>query len=303
MPGNVRKIQSHYVPQGFLKGFIHEELHVYNKERKRFRSSSPKGVAYEVDFYIVDTVDQKDSIEVEEGLSKIENVVIPLLRKLRSNDPLSSSEWADIAIYIAIQYGRTPTARKRMDDVYTIIVTNEVKFHLAETLNAPDGYMNLSVEFESEHPDIKFPSREALGEMILKPGPIGEMHADNGTFVKMFFEMSEEIAAGLLSRRWQLLQAPRGSSFITSDNPVALLNRGPLPPNRNLAILVEGVEIYMPIDSTNCLAIDSRPNNGEFMKHKVNKRNVRAINHLVFSQAGKFVISGNKALLKSLVES
>ena len=80
-------------------------------------------------------------------------------------------------------------------------------------------------------------------------------------------------------------------------------------PNQVLAtidgnkILVEGIEIYMPIDSKHCLAIADMKNDGSFLKHKITKSHVRAINKLVFSQANKYVISGNKALLESLEEA
>lgn len=300
---DVKKLRSHYVPQAFLKGFIDEQLFVYNRQYKTYRTSSQKGVAYQLDFYIVDTVTEKDSLEVEQGLGKIESVVIPLLGKLSSTKQLKNSEWADIAIYVAIQYGRTPTARKTLDDVYTVMISNAVKENLADTLNTPGCYDSLKRDFEAEHTDIKLPSREKLGEMILKPGPIANMSIDNGTFVKAFFEVSEKISSGLLKRRWKLLQAPKDSLFITSDNPIALLARKPLTPNQKPAILVEGIEIYMPIDSKHCLAIADMKNDGSFLKHKITKSQVRAINKLVFSQANKYVISGNKALLESLEEA
>lgn len=143
---NNKPREHHYVPQGYLRGFTETKnvLFATNKTFNRIRKTSPKGVGYIKDFYTVDTIDEKDSVEVEENLGKIESKCIPLLDKLITANDLPNAEWADIAIYIALQYGRTPHMRNLMDKVATISVNNYIKETLADALNDPQNYAELS---------------------------------------------------------------------------------------------------------------------------------------------------------------
>ena len=275
-------------------------LFIANKEYGTVRQSSPKGIGYLKDFYTVDTIDEKDSAEVEKNLSTIESTCLPLINKLKIGDDLSDSEWADIAIYMAVQYGRTPYARARMDEVATIITTNELKQKLADAINNPDKYNELVEAVSTNNPSIHMPSRDELVEWVLKPGPLAKISIDNGTYVQSFFRIAWEIADGLLNTRWIVLHAPRGSSFITSDNPMALSINRELSVYETLAILLPGVVRHFPLDSRTCLMMVGERTAREIQHNIISKNEVRKINKLIYSQALKYVISGNKTLLDSL---
>jgi hypothetical protein len=292
----------HYLAQGYMRGFCEQRnvLFVHVKTTRRIRPTSPRGVAYSKDFYTVDTVDEKDSDEIEQTLSKVESVAIPIIHKLSAQNELSNPERADLAIYIALQYGRTPHSREQTDKVATTIVTNEVKTVIAEAINDPVKYEKLISHFKEEQPDKEPPSRDKLIEWVVKKGPMAIISTDNGTFVKLFFERANVISEGLLERKWQVLHSPNNSCFITSDNPIGLLIDRQLKKYETLAILLRGVTRYFPLDRKTCLVILEEPATKEIAHRPITASEVRKINKLLFQQAKKYVISGNNRLLESL---
>lgn len=290
----------HYVPQGYLRGFTESSntLYAYNKEVKRIRQTSTKAIAYSRDFY---TVDEKDSSEVEENLGRIETVVIPVLSKIVTDDDLSNANRADLAIYIAVQYGRTPAAKARMDEVVTILTTNETKTIMAEAANDEAKYQEMVERIKSDDPGRYVPSRETLIEWVLKPGPMAKVSMDKGAYVKQFFENAEYTSEGLLRTKWIVVTAPRGSSFITSDNPIGLTVDRKLQEHEALAIMLAGVTRYFPLDSKHCLVMTDNLTGREIERRMANKSEVRMVNKVIFEQAYKYAISGNVRLLRSFI--
>lgn len=299
---NSKTRQNHYIPQAYIRLFTGTEgkLYTLNKEFKTVRETSSKGVAYSHDFYTVDTVDEKDSSEVEEAFAQIENRCIPIIKQIvGSKRTFSNADYADLAIYIALQYWRTPTARAKMDEASRVIATVELRNKIRQISTDPKQYKELSRDFSNDHPDIVLPPMEELDKLSKADIVLEEFAWDNGSFVQSVFRMAEEIAEGLLHSRWFVLEAPSKSQFVTTDNPVTMRMTRPLQPLESPAILLPGTEKYLPLSSRFCLAIVDG-GWSEISHTKVTKNNVRAINRLGYMQAGKYVISGSKALLRSI---
>lgn len=276
------------------------KLFILNKKFKTVRETSTKAIAYSNDFYTVDTIDEKDSSEAEETFSKIESRCIPIIKQiLGGRYILPNADYADLAIYIALQYWRTPTARAKMDSAGRVIVNAELRNKLTEISTDAEQYKELKRDFGKTHPDIVLPPMEKIGEMSKADIVLESFAWDNGSFVQSIFRMAEEIAAGLLRSRWLVLKAPKGSQFVATDNPVGMRMTRQLRPFESPAILLPGAEKYLPLSSGYCLAITDGDWGGITLA-TITKNNVRAINRLGFLQAEKYVISGNKSLLKSI---
>jgi len=299
---NNKAHRHHYVPQAYLALFTtaDNELYVLSKEFKTIKETSTKGVAYSHNFYTVDTVDEKDSSEVEETFSKIESRCIPIIKNLtESKNSFTNAEYADLAIYIALQYWRTPAARRKMDDFSKAIATIEIREKLRHVSTNQDVYDELLKYFKEEHPDTVLPSMKAMSKWAKSDVELDEFAWDNGTFVQSVFRMAEEIGQGLLTSSWFVLEAPSNSQFITTDNPVILRMTRPLKPFEAPAILLPGTEKYLPLSSKSCLMITDGKWSG--INHiKLTKRKVRAINRLAYLQAGKYAISSSQLLLQSI---
>lgn len=300
---NDRARQHHYVPQAYMKLFADSDSKLYalNKRYKTIRETSSKGVAYGHDFYTVDTLDQKDSSEVEEAFAKIENRCVPIIKEFaRGKKAFPNADYADLAVYIALQYRRTPTARTKMDDMSKVIATNMLKEELRRAATSQKQYDELIRDFNSKYPDIKkLPSIKDIAELSKSDIALEEFIWDNGNFVQSVFNTAEETAQGLLSRRWFILEAPSKSQFVTTDNPVIIRMTRPLKSRESPAILLPGTEKYFPLSSRACLAICDGLWGG-VTPVRLTKNRVRAINRLAYLQAGKYVISGSKPLLQSI---
>jgi len=294
----------HYVPQGYLRLFAENKnvLYVSNKQFDSIRLTSPKGIGYLKDFYTVDTVDETDSAEVERNLSKIETGCIPLLGKLLYAEDLPNAEWADVAIYIALQYGRTPHMRNKMDTAATALLNNYLKDTLTDALDDPRKYAELEREIAEKDPKLLVVhTRENIEKLVSGPKILEEFNLDNGTYVQSIFRMAGEIVDGLLKRHWTVLHAPKGSSFITSDNPLTLSIDRTLLPYESLAILLPGAMRYFPLSAKACLLITDE-NVGRIISHKaITKDEVRRINKLLYRESLKYAVSGNRRLLSSLM--
>lgn len=299
---NNKARQHHYVPQAYMRLFTDTDgkLYALNKEFKTVRETSTKGVAYSHDFYTVDTIDEKDSSEAEDAFAQIENRCIPIIKQLvAGKDTFTNADYADLAIYIAIQYWRTPTARAKMDNVSKVIATAELRNKLREVSTNQEQYNELLQDFSKSHPDIVLPPMEEIGKIADADIVIEGFAWDNGGFIQSVFRMANEIARGLLSSRWIVLEAPSKSQFVTTDNPVVMRMTRPLKPFESPAILLPGTEKYLPLSSRYCLAITDGKWGG-VTRARFTKKNVRAINRLTYLQAGKYVISGSQPLLRSI---
>lgn len=161
--------QHHYVPQAYLRLFSDptSKLYALNKEFKTVRETATKGVAYSHDFYTVDTIDEKDSSEVEEAFAQIENRCIPIIKELVNGKIIfPNADYADLAIYIALQYGRTPTARTKMDNASKVIATAELRNKLREIATDPEQYKELKRDFSKVHPDITVSGKQQAHSMF-----------------------------------------------------------------------------------------------------------------------------------------
>lgn len=294
----------HYIPQGYMRNFTEceNELFVMNKKFGRIRTTAPAGVGYIKHYYRVDTVDEVGSAEIEQALGVVESTSLPITDELLTAKSLTNAQAADMAIYIALQYGRTPFMRTQMDEMATTLATNMTKQKLVEAFNDPKAYEEMKTALLGEHPETEFPSREELKEWILKPGPLAKIEIDNGTFVKTFFSMAWGIADELLKHNWDILHAPKGTGFVVSDNPIGIYVRHKLEVGQRPAILIPDAVRFFPLNRKTCLAIGRGGWNPDIRHHTITKNTVRQMNKLIYDQAHQYVISGNRKLLESLAD-
>jgi hypothetical protein len=133
-----------------------------------------------------------------------------------------------------------------------------------------------------------------IREMIRKQAAtfVDEQNTGN-TFIKDLLFHAEAMKSELVPRSWQVWEAPSGSEFVTSDNPVVTFVRlredlwhpgyGTRRP---------GVVVALPLATTACLIIglDDKP---EFKT--VDSASVNRMNEVVISSCDRFVYSKTKS--------
>jgi len=72
--------------------------------------------------------------------------------------------------------------------------------------------------------------------------------------IKMLVNLKDQVPH-ILEKDWLLLKGKKANPFYISDNPIALQNMKDRGPRGNLGLMVEGIEIYLPISSTLTLAM------------------------------------------------
>jgi len=217
-----RKVSSHYVPQAYLRKFINAEkkLYIKNKKTGSIRQGSAKSVNYQDDFYVVDTIDEKNSQEIEQTLGRVESVSFPLLNKLSDADISSNSEWADVAIYITVQYGRTPKYKKQLKEAMVIYADTHIRQTLKSAVTNEDAYADLKKINQEQIGDFKVPSQTELKSILDQEILASEITYGNNTYVKTFFEEAYTLADYILKKRWIVMHRIGKATFITNDSPV-----------------------------------------------------------------------------------
>jgi len=219
---NQRTKKQHYVPQFLLEKFAFDRkrkrVHVFDKRTGKARSAAIRDVAHENQFYDCRGQDGQGR-NMEGFMERVDSMgsrVINKVVKQRSLQDLGPKERYDMACFVAAQFLRTHHSRN------ILISLNR---HLVEKFGSSgdaDGFLERAVEFSRE--DAADITAQVLSKDIPRYGEV------------------------LLAKDWVLHRAPDGGcSFYVSDNPVNLHNMIERPHRGNLGLMVEGIEIYMPL--------------------------------------------------------
>lgn len=225
-----REIQ-HYVPKLLLRGFAERrgddnwQIGVFDKlVDKRFLTNI-KNIAAETGFYEGKIDDKKFS--AEELLTKIESDASSAIEKIKAQNSLSaltSGERLYLALFIAAQFLRSKTAREQMKDIDRAI-TDRIR----NMGHDPAELANFKM-LETDD-EVKLHSISFLGTNVT------------------------EIARTLLQKNLSLFTTAASLPLWIGDNPVVLHNSNDYGPYGNLGFSVRGIEIYMPISSTQIIGM------------------------------------------------
>lgn len=287
------KNDDHYVPRLHLKEFYGRDnkLWVYDRLYDSYTQKSAGAIAYIPNYYTTDTVDQKDSRDVEHMFSKVESVAKPLLDKLAHSSPLTRDDRGNLSMYFALQHLRVPATEKQLTEA-TILAYKGVH----------DAFINIMTEnkqaFEHTYRDlmanIKTEDRitkDEFRKIITDKGY--ELNVEVPRSYNLFnsLEMAEEIANALYIMDWHVLTAPKGHAFITSDNPFTILGD---------AVLARGAFKHYPINKTMGLLIGH--SNGAYLGYEnATVKEVRMFNDAIAFYSERYVFSHSDRLLRNIV--
>ena len=157
-------------------------------------------------------------------LTECETLAAPHLEKLRSGDiALSLQEKSELATFIALCYTRTAAFRE------VVNATTIAVFRLAvrKTLKT-EGAFEEAVEAVCAEKDIDASQidKESLRKQLegIATNEVEVTQQSKAWAVKKAFEQADEYSEIFLALKWLLLEAPQGEAFITSDNPVIVID-------------------------------------------------------------------------------
>lgn len=285
MSQNTKK--QHYIPQFLLKNFCSsDKIWVFDKKAGKSFPSSTLNTGHENYFYSARNIDG-DHIDAENLTQLLDGYGSESIRQIIQKKALPESDehFVKLAFFAALQLERGPSTRRHLELIQKTIIEKWGADIVYEGDTRPLG------EYGSE--DLKFGSILALKNV-------------------------PEFARILQQKALFLLQAPEGSSFFCSDNPIVRHNEIDYSPRGSLGIKQVGIEIYLPISPTLtlqycCPLLSQSIGLVPELRHSLElrnqgkpilleKENVTFINHLQVTQSDRFLYAKNQTDFDLAVE-
>lgn len=222
-PAPGAKKDHHFVPQMYLREFVdpaskQKELWRYGPGFKP-QPKAPKGIAWEDYFYDVAGELPPEDNDIEDFFGEIETIAAPHLEKLRAgNIKLTPHEKSELVSFIALLKTRTRAYRESVN----IIASKMHVLAAKQTLETPGGVEDLiekNVQLGGERIEPE-KVRHALQAVV--DGNVIVEQTSKAWTIKQALERSQDLEGLLEWMNWNLLEAPDGDAFITSDNPVVI---------------------------------------------------------------------------------
>jgi uncharacterized protein DUF4238 len=178
-------------------------------------------VSVERGFYEIELDDSV--LTLEPGLANLETNTSAIVKKLtiQKTVKLNEEERLILAAFLAVQFVRTREQRLRFE------------------------YMGKAVAQKLQ--EMAGPAADEFTKSI---HPF-----DSKVFGLKSVLNAKEFVPHFLNKTWLLFETKSSHPFFTSDNPVTLYKDVDLGPRGNLGLAVRGIQIYVPISSTLCLAL------------------------------------------------
>lgn len=226
----------HTLPRFYLSGFCDPEIHkredhehyrsrcrvwVHDKEQDCIRQRGVKKLTAENHYYSLersnDSPNGARDTRPEEALSRLEGAVAPIIRDLYPGRALSLEEEEILAVFFASMKFRVPA--------YRAYARRHVEQHRerikARAFPSPEA-VEQALKADG-HPEAEDPQAVLRIYREARYGPMAlELTKDHN--IGHMFDHSRKIAQVLLAQDWSFAWAPPGAAFVTSDDPVLLLD-------------------------------------------------------------------------------
>lgn len=266
----------HYLPQFYLRGFSANGRSVYQIEKNGSRGflCSISDAAAVRDYHVIDDSDVSDVQQVEKALGELEGHIAPVLGEIQCFGLPSPDKRALLIQFISLMRWRVPAAKGFFCGHLAFVVKESGKLLEKQGMlpPPPKGYEdilrmeNLTVEISNAQP-----LRHMLG---LATDPV---------MLKLLGAM-----------RLSLLRAPFGSSFLTSDQPVALyFPDARLPPRQGIGIADPRIEVSFPLSCRLLARLDW--NRGLPEVREIGSEDVAEFNRRTIVMASRLVFSSQES--------
>lgn len=288
----------HYLPQFYLDGFCRNgQLWVFDRQLNAFRQQTPKNTALESHYYSVEDGGGNKRTDIESFLSQIEGRAKQVIVSLLAGKTIAAEEKEELSIFIAFMMNRVPDFEKSV---------NMVEKHMIGSV------MDLAFSDEARIQSIMDKREQETGEKetisvkeLLKFYKSGQydlvIHRNES--LRLMLSLSLEMAKYFTQMEWVIFHTPSRTSFVTTDNPVALV----APPDYDrhsfwgVGIITPGAMKVFPLSQAACLTMYDH---GEILSHReIDSQTVRRINLTVTSHSDRFVVGRDKLLVQNLVKT
>ena len=290
----------HYVPRFLLEYFTAEGvLWVYDRKLNQFRTQSAKATAGEKAYYVFTKKDGEMSTALEEMFSQIEGVASILVKDLEAEKKnLDEQGKVDMATFLAALYLRVPNSFGRTE----AMSTKMIKEYMSRATRFDEHFHKTMEEIEKKHGEvISKKQREEIQKSFIDKNY--DLRFPKEHMLKSMMQMFQEFYLIFAQMEWVILEAPRGKSFITSDNPAFTFNIKPEGFwGSGIGILAPNCESTAVLTPRFCVFLSQKNNPDSISYVKATSKLVDNINFRTAICSSRFVVSHSEALLKKWVK-
>ncbi|MFH2144830.1 MAG: DUF4238 domain-containing protein [Candidatus Omnitrophota bacterium] len=294
------KKKHHYIPVFYLKGFTDTAsgscLWVYNKNGEKIFASTPKGIAYENDYFsFIDKSGGKDSESFENWIAGVENATSRTINKICSRDILTIEEKKSFAIFVAMMLLRTPNSRKNIEDMYAQM-RKQQSIHLASNRKAFESMIERYQQKTGQNISVDI---EELRKSIINFDEHFTITVETLASLQMIIPLMQDLASVFWRMKWVFLKTKGDHKFLTGDNPLSYGT-----PNLIYPVGLGHVDIQVTLPLSKEIAAFGSWQLREDCKYvQASNQDVKGINRNTVISAHRFVFASKKSeTLKRLVK-
>lgn len=274
----------HYVPRMYLKVWCDPNdkdrvLWVYEESRKPKRKG-PKAVAAESGFYFGAELVGDENL-MEKAFALMETIAAPHLQKLRDGTiKLTNTERSEFATFMGVTKMRTRFSRELMASTAIEILKQGFEKTVRE-----GGVAEMVSEIEAKSGEPLGPTVAEVEAIMteIAEGKVALEQKSNLWSSMEAMKRGEELGLVIEKASWGLLEAPTGSSFITSDNPILMADPIAKAAGPKKFTFTEALQVLYPISPRYLLMADFR-NKGDG-QHLLSPEKVQHFNDQILAQA------------------
>lgn len=292
--------KNHYIPQFYIKNWSRDEnsvlihrLIVSNDNVKKWEKKSVKGIGFYSNLYI-DVINNTDDDSVEKWLNEsVETPAKQIIDKIILGDKISQDEYQIITRFVFAQYVRTPKYFKENVDSWKKTVSDFINNIDLNNMIDNNIYKDASYNNKndgSEHLPIRaeIVTNEDSSKSLKVETTVGK-----GYWLFSIKHSLTNTINKLPNYKWSIYQAPLNFKWVTSDNPVIVLNYM----NQNEYDFKGGwgkknCNIICPISPSHLLVTQVGTNQPSYFIPPLSK--AKEIQKLLFENADEFIISINE---------
>lgn len=293
-----KKRKQHTVPQAYLRRFCRDDrLWLFDKQTGQYWHQFPKEVVKKNHYYSFVREDGSLDTSMEDLLEYIERTTGEAFRKIDAGQTLGNVDKSTLARFIAYQMVRVPDFRAKYAYIAERIIrqTNKLAFgnrEFAKKSLLSSGMDESEIEDQTIEKLVKVVSDNAYDISIPKEYSLGTM-----------LEFGQEFSRYFHAMVWTIHHANKNAAFITSDNPLSLIE----PPTRvhhpslPYGLMTRGALKVFPLGSSSCLVMADK---GTGISHNYLPRNfIRWFNVRAARNATRFIMARDKELLERIVKA
>lgn len=300
----------HLLPAFYLRGFCNGETHkgqahedapkrcrvfIHDRDRGECRGRGVKNVAVERHFYSADTPESGRDSEPEEKLGVLETRAARVTRGLGYGKGLTDVQRAWLARFVAYMKFRTPAFRT-WTELFAEQNAKVLKELYFPTVDSMHEYLRSRGIPVDEVP-------EKIEELYGRVHDEGyKLPVTKNYMLLRMFELGDKVAEVLFSFDWTFAWADKRTSFVTSDDPLIVLDERMEPPNTysgDVGVASPNTTKVLPLRQDVCLLIGT---GAPSIRHvRLDRKAVRELNLKQARHYDRWLIARDEELCKRVM--